>query len=154
MTNSSCVFFFKIVCQFFSTSLLQLIDMAFGTRCETFIELFGADITEHGVGGSFNRKTREVFDADGIFVGVAAKGSTNKELFELLKKLLTQDFDAEQPHPVDTTRRRSMMDLMDRSSIRLRREGTRESILNAISEEENSSIAIEPVESPVDQLEG
>ena len=85
-----------------------------GVRCESIVELFGHDLSEHGIGGFFNRKTREVFDENDKLVGIASKDLTEKQQWDLCKKLVECRMMNQSPHLLSHNkgRRLSLSDMM------------------------------------------
>ena len=96
----------------------QCIDLTIGVRAEPIIELFGHDLSEHGIGGTLYRKTREVFDNNGNFVGIARKGLSEKQQWALFRKVILCKIKNQYPHfPDHDQRRLSISDMLETMNI-------------------------------------
>ena len=70
---------------------LKIIDLTIGIRCSYAMEVFGADLMEHNIGGYFDHKIRKIYDSRHRLVGVIEKKATNEEIDALYENYIISD---------------------------------------------------------------
>ena len=58
----------------------QVIDLTIGIRCNYAMEVFGADLMEHNIGGYFDHKTHQIFDSRHNLIGVITKDMEKEQV--------------------------------------------------------------------------